>query len=168
MQITITAKGYQGIKAEVAEILADGARVIVNRKGIDLAPRIFYFTWDAIKGGKLEMEAPKPVEVPVTVTLTRKGEYTREYRLSGTVNGETFVNLIVRTSKTTDYTHASLTRIPAQKIAGSVFDKATVKGSAPEFEDVLTFHKSGAAALKGNNDLRKHALGVRTVEITEA
>lgn len=62
MRVTLTAQGYQGLKAEVLEILEDGAYVSVERKGIDLVPRRFYFSWDAIKGGKLDMpEAPKVV-----------------------------------------------------------------------------------------------------------
>jgi hypothetical protein len=73
MKITLSANGYQGLKAEVAEILENGARVILNRKGIDLAPRTFYFTWDAIKGGKIEMpEAPKPATQVVTIKGDRK------------------------------------------------------------------------------------------------
>lgn len=49
MRVTITAKGYEGLKTEVAEVTETGAYVIVNRPAIDLAPRKIYFNDDAIK-----------------------------------------------------------------------------------------------------------------------
>lgn len=171
MKVTITARGYEGLKGEIAQATDTGARVIVNRKGIDLAPRVISFTWDAIKGGKKNVktqEPAKPVEEPVTVTLTRKGEYTREYRMTGVVNGETLKNEIVRRSSTADYTHASLTKVPSGRVTGTVFDKGVSRASGDsETREVLTFHKSESAALKGNGDLRKSALSVRVIEIKE-
>lgn len=78
--ITITANGYQGLKAEVAEILPTGAYVIVNRKGIDLAPRKMFFNNDAIKelaGSMVTAELPitKAPEMPEADTET-PGEMT--------------------------------------------------------------------------------------------
>ena len=63
MNVTLTANGYQGQKAEVVEIREAGALVSIFRKGVDLAARVIYFTWDAIKGGTRTMEA-ETVEAP--------------------------------------------------------------------------------------------------------
>lgn len=164
--VTITANGYQGIKGDVAKSNEYGAWVTVNRKGIDLAPRTIFFNWDAIKGGK-PAEAAKPAEIPLTVTLVRKGKYTREYRMSGTHDGQSYNGELIRTSKTTDYTHMSITRF----ISTQTYDhKAhTYTEHEARAAEVITFHKSLNAALKGNNDvdaIRK--LGVKVIGITEA
>lgn len=62
MKVTIKARGYEGIKGEVASSSDHGAWVVIFRKGIDLAERVIYFTWSALK------------EIKVKETKMRDGE----------------------------------------------------------------------------------------------
>lgn len=95
-----------------------------------------------------------PASDALSITKTTKG-YNRKYFLTGTVDGETHDGLLVRSSKTADYTHAALTHYSYQSRG------ETVTGS------VLTFHKTRAAAAKGSPDLRRVATSVRVIEIRE-
>lgn len=78
---------------------------------------------------------------------------TFRYLLTGEINGESYGSKLARTSRSA-YTHASLTRVPTG-VSGNVM------------RDVLTFHKSAAAARRGNADLRKYAISIRVIEITD-
>jgi hypothetical protein len=86
VNVTLTANGYQGIKGDTTETTEHGARVTINRKGIDLAPRTIFFTWDAIKGGKIE--TPKPV-VPAH-NLTPEGAYNIKAKVERVGNATYF------------------------------------------------------------------------------
>lgn len=105
---------------------------------------------------KIEAATPpapaKPASDEVTIGKTMRGKFTREYWLTGTIDGEHSEERLVRTSKTTDYTFASLTSYPA-----------TEDGKP---QTVLTFHKTQAAAVKGTGSRVRTA--VRVIEITEA
>lgn len=89
------------------------------------------------------------------IRMTLKGR-TRQYRLTGIVNGDVYENAIVRTSHGTDYAFASLTEIPE-------YDGATPTGRTRE---VLTFHVKRENAERGNLDLRAAALGVRVITVS--
>lgn len=61
MNVTITAKGYAGIKGEVTEVRETGAVVAIERAGIDLAPRNVFFVFEALKGvSAADYVAPEP------------------------------------------------------------------------------------------------------------
>lgn len=63
MNVTITAKGYAGIKGEVTEVCETGAYIAIERAGIDLAPRNIFFVFEALKG--IDASAYTPGEKPL-------------------------------------------------------------------------------------------------------
>lgn len=66
MRVTLKANGYKGMQAEVASTYPNGAKVTLNRKGIDLAPRTIFFNWDAIKDGEaLALKVAEPTKPAV-------------------------------------------------------------------------------------------------------
>jgi hypothetical protein len=106
-------------------------------------------------------EAAAQPPLPV-IRVTLKGR-TRQYRLTGTVNGNDYDDEVVRVSHGTDYAYASLTAIPEYRQGDDLGKRAVPTGGTVE---VLTFHKSLENAGRGNLDLRAAALSVRVIEIT--
>jgi hypothetical protein len=82
----------------------------------------------------------------VTVTRRPLSGGRAAYLLTGTLNGETYDGEVARTSKA-PYTHASVTTLT-------------------DGHQVLGFHKTEAAAARGNASLRGYAAGVQVVTIT--
>jgi hypothetical protein len=63
MQATINANGYKGIKGEIISETASGAYVKILRKGTDLAARIVFFVWGALKTTKEKVADVEPTNL---------------------------------------------------------------------------------------------------------
>lgn len=98
------------------------------------------------------------------ITMNRKGRTTRQYRLTGTVNGKDYDNDVVRVTRDTEYAWASLTAIPEYRYDESLppGERNVPTGGTVE---VLTFHHKEENARRGNLDLRAAATGVRVIEV---
>jgi hypothetical protein len=82
-----------------------------------------------------------------TVTRQDAGHGRSTYRLTGTVNGEAYDGQVVIAASTVAYTHAALTTLT-------------------DGQQVLSFHKSAAAAARGNPQIaRRYHAGVTVIDI---
>jgi YD repeat-containing protein len=72
IKVTLRAKGYEGIKGQLASVVETPTgvvyRVEVFRKGIDLAPRVIGFTADAVR---LPRGFVPAIESPTVVLVYR-------------------------------------------------------------------------------------------------
>ena len=165
MTVTTIHSAVWGKSMELAG--GDRKRLVLTETGIIVAnSREHADTIRAnIRYGTVSTVTPERVTKPakslrssdtVTIVKTLHG-ISREYRLTGRVNGEEFTSQLARKSKTADYTHASLTTIPLR----------TAPQDGPTTSEVLSFHKSRAAALKGAPNFGSVKLSVRVITITE-
>lgn len=67
-KVKINAKGYQGLEVEVAEWTQEGAWVILNRAGIDLAPRRMFLVASALS----HHQVPEVAEPEAELIFDRK------------------------------------------------------------------------------------------------
>jgi hypothetical protein len=99
VKVTITARGYEGVRGDARTFGREGAVVAVLRPGVDLAERLIFFRYEALKGISAQVAEVKrqyaaldahaaEVAARATDDTLRIGDRVRVKGGMGTVTGQ--------------------------------------------------------------------------------